>query len=62
MNPDISFVLIKLEGGERLLRLEHSPSGVCLEKRIDPAVSVASQKEKWLSAFQALLARELAPV
>jgi hypothetical protein len=62
MNPDISFVMIKLENGERLLRLEHASSGICLEKRIDPAVAIASQKQKWLAAFEGLLARELTPV
>ena len=58
MNPNkIQVDLIKLAGGERLLRLTESLSGLSLEKKLDPQKSVASQKEKLLGVFDAALAR-----
>lgn len=53
----IQIDLIKLAGGERLLRLTESLSGLSLEKRLDPQKPVASQKEKLLGVFDAALAR-----
>lgn len=53
----IQIDLIKLVGGERLLRLTEPLSGLSLEKKLDPQKPVASQKEKLLSVFDAALAR-----
>ncbi|MEI9866419.1 MAG: hypothetical protein WDN00_18055 [Limisphaerales bacterium] len=53
----IQIDLIKLAGGERLLRLTESLSGLSLEKKLDPQKPVASQKEKLLGVFDAALAR-----
>ena len=53
----IQIDLINLAGGERLLRLTESLSGLSLEKRLDPQKPVASQKEKLLGVFDAALAR-----
>lgn len=53
----IQIDLIKLAGGERLIRLTESLSGLSLEKKLDPQKSVASQKEKLLGVFDAALAR-----
>ena len=53
----IQIDLIKLAGGERLLRLTESLSGLSLEKKLDPQKPVASQKEKLL-AFSMQLSRE----
>ena len=49
--------LIKLVGGERLLRLSEPQSGLSLEKKLDPQKPVASQKEKLFGVFEAALAR-----
>ncbi len=54
---NIQIDLIKLMGGERLLRLTESRSGLSLEKKLDPKKPVASQKEKLLGVFDAALAR-----
>lgn len=54
---NIQIDLIKLMGGERLLRLTESQSGLSLEKKLDPKKPVASQKEKLLGVFDAALAR-----
>lgn len=53
----IQIDLIKLVGGERLLRLSEPLSGLALEKKLDPQKSVASQKEKLFGVFEAALAR-----
>lgn len=53
----IQIDLIKLAGGERLLRLSESLSGLSLEKKLDLQKPVASQKEKLLGVFDAALAR-----
>ena len=42
---DIQVELIKLDGGERLMRLTDPRSGLCLEKRLDGQASVYAQKE-----------------
>jgi hypothetical protein len=54
---NIQIDLIKLVGGERLLRLTESQSGLALEKKLDPQKSVASQKVELLAVFEAALAR-----
>ncbi|HEV3272054.1 MAG TPA: hypothetical protein VGZ93_07730 [Candidatus Methylacidiphilales bacterium] len=53
----IQIELIKLAGGERLLRLTDLPSGLALEKKINPGQSVLRQKERLFSVFEAALAR-----
>jgi hypothetical protein len=59
----IQVELIKLQGGERLLRLTEPQSGLSLERKLDPARPVVDQKKQLLSAFDAALARaELTPV
>ncbi len=59
MNEDIRTELLTLAAGERLLRLEHSPSGLCLEKRLDAEAPVVVQTARWRQVFTGLLAREL---
>ena len=54
---NIQIELIKLVGGERLLRLTEPQSGLALEKKLDPQKPVASQKEKLFGVFEAALAR-----
>jgi hypothetical protein len=62
MNKDIHIDLVKLVGGERLLRFSEPAAGLCLEKKLDPREPVTRQKERWLRAFEGILAREgLAP-
>ena len=51
--------LLKLANGERLLRLEHPPSGLYLEKRLDASTPLVTQTTRWRKAFTSLLAREL---
>ena len=53
----IQIDLIKLVGGERLLRLTEPQSGPPLEKKHYPQKPVANQKEKLLGVFDAALAR-----
>jgi hypothetical protein len=54
---NIQIDLIKLVGGERLLRLTEPQTGLSLEKKLDMRKPVASQKEKLISVFEAALAR-----
>ena len=54
----IQIDLIKLAGGERLLRLTETQSGLSLEKSSRPASTVVRQKERLLGVFEAALARE----
>jgi hypothetical protein len=49
--------LIKLVSGERLLRLTDLPSGLALEKKLDPRQPVVRQKKHLFSVFEAALAR-----
>ncbi len=59
---NIQIELIKLVGGERLLRLTEPLSGLALEKKLDPQKPVVSQKKNLLGVFEAALARaELMP-
>jgi len=53
----IQIDLIKLVGGERLLRLTEPESGLSLEKKLNPREPVASQKERLLGVFSAALAQ-----
>ena len=53
----IQIDLIKLAGGERLLRLSETQSGLSLEKKLDPQKSVVGQKERLLGVFEAALVR-----
>jgi len=54
--------LIKLVSGERLLRLTYLPSGLVLEKTLDPQQAVVSQQERLFGVFEAALAQaELTP-
>ena len=62
MKRDIEMLLLKLADGARILRLSDPESGLCLEKRLDPAQSVARQKERWAQAITAMLERELGAV
>jgi hypothetical protein len=62
MKRDIEMLLLKLTDGARILRLSDPESGLCLEKRLDPAQSVARQKQRWVQVFTAMLERELRAV
>ena len=54
--------LIKLVSGERLMRLTYLPSGLVLEKKLDPKQAVVRQKERLFGVFEAALAQaELTP-
>jgi len=58
----IQIDLIKLAGGERLLRLTDPRSGLSLEKKLDPQEPVVRQKERLIGVFEAALTKaELAP-
>ena len=59
MKRSIELLLLKLADGGRVLRIQESASGLCLEKRLDPDQSVARQKERWKQVFVAMLEREL---
>lgn len=59
MDSEIRIELLKLRDGQRLLRLEHASSGLCLEKRIDNAAPLLGQKKHWQRIFEALIEREL---
>ncbi len=49
--------LIRLAGGERLLRLTETESGLSLEKKLDAKLPIVGQKERLLGVFEAALAR-----
>ena len=53
----IQIELIKLAGGERLMRLTEPESGLTLERKLDPQRAVVRQKERLLGVFEAALAR-----
>lgn len=59
MKRNVELILLKLADGGRLLRLSEQASGLCLEKRLNPAEPVAEQKQRWNRAFHAMLDREL---
>ena len=54
---NIQIDLIKLAGGDRVLRLSEAQSGLSLEKKLDPQKPVVGQKEKLLGVFEAVLTR-----
>jgi hypothetical protein len=53
----IQLELIKLKGGERLLRLTEPQSGLSLERKLNPERPVTNQKKQLLSVFEAALAQ-----
>jgi len=53
----IEFDLVKLLGGERVLRLTDPLSGLSLEKKLKPAEAVLLQKNRLLQIFEAALMR-----
>ena len=53
----IQFDLVKLLDGERILRLTHPRSGLCLEKKLNSTEAVVCQKDRLLQVFEAALAR-----
>jgi hypothetical protein len=57
-DKQIQMDLIKLAGGERLLRVSEPTTGLCLEKKLDPRQPVLRQKQRLVQAFEAVLARE----
>jgi hypothetical protein len=54
---DIQIDLIKLQNGERLLRLTDTPSGLVLEKKLDPEKALLAQKKRLSETFAAALVR-----
>jgi hypothetical protein len=59
---NIQVDLVKLADGARLLRLTYSPSGLALEKVLDPKVALVHQKKRLFHVFEAALAQsELSP-
>jgi hypothetical protein len=61
MKREIEMLSLKLADGGRILRFNEPDSGLCLEKRLDPAEPVVRQKERWKQVFLAMLERELGP-
>jgi hypothetical protein len=59
MKREIEMVLLKLTDGARILRFHEPASGLCLEKRLEPAQSLVGQKEHWKQVFTRMLEREL---
>jgi hypothetical protein len=58
----IQMELIKLKGGERLLRLTEPQSGLSLERKLDSNRPIVDQKKQLLSVFEAALAQaDLSP-
>jgi hypothetical protein len=53
----VQFDLVKLLNGERILRLTDPHTGLCLEKKLNPAEAVVRQKDRLLQVFEAALAR-----
>ena len=56
-SDDIQVDLVKLQNGERLLRLTDILSGLVLEKKLDPEKAVVMQKKRLYEAFAAALVR-----
>jgi hypothetical protein len=54
---DIQIELVKLPGGERLLRLAEPVSGLALERKLDATQSIHQQKEQLLDVFETALKR-----
>lgn len=53
----IQIDLIKLNGGDRLLRLTEPRSGLSLERKLDAKRPVVDQKQELLTVFEAALAK-----
>jgi hypothetical protein len=53
----IQIELVKLPGGERLLRLAEPLSGLALERKLDGTRSVHEQKKQLLDVFEIALKR-----
>ena len=60
MQNNLQFQLLTLAGGERLLRVEHEPSGLSLERKLHRTKSLVSQKARLLQLFEAMLRSEVA--
>ncbi len=58
MTADLQIEMIQQADGSRVLRLSDPASGLCLEKKLDAARSVARQKDWLLKEFAALLEHE----
>jgi hypothetical protein len=54
---DIEVELIKLIGGDRVLRLTDPASGLSLQRILDSKKAVRTQKERLMSVFEAALAK-----
>jgi hypothetical protein len=54
---DIEIELIRLAGGDSVLRLTDPASGLCLQRILDRQKAVVAQKNNLMSVFQAALAR-----
>jgi hypothetical protein len=54
---EIQVDLIKLVGGERLLRMTYGPLGLALEKKLDPDEAVVRQKNRLFAVFEVALAK-----
>lgn len=53
----IQIELVKLPGGERLLRLAEPVSGLALERKLDATRSIHDQKQQLLDVFETALKR-----
>jgi hypothetical protein len=60
MNDNIQIQLITLTTGGRLLRLEDPATGLSVERKLDPAKPLVSQKAKLTALFEKMLQSELA--
>ena len=58
MTRQIEMLSLKLADGARVVRFTEPASGVSLEKKLDPDMSVAKQTDRWKAAFLAFLERE----
>jgi hypothetical protein len=59
---DIQIEMVKLPGGERLLRLADPASGLALERKLNASQPIHRQKEQLLDVFESALKRaELRP-
>ena len=56
VNQDhIQVELVKLVSGDRLIRLTEPKTALTLERKIDPAKPILSQKQQLLNVFEAAL-------
>lgn len=60
MNADIRIQLLQLTDGQRLMRIEHDTTGLCVERKLVPEAPVVPQKAKLLRLFEAMLASDAA--